>query len=55
MLVLILNQGGKVSVGEAVIHIIKTHKGSVKLGIEAPADIDILRDNAIKKEPRKDN
>lgn len=55
MLVPIRNEGEKVFIGDdIVIKVVETHKGCVKLGIEAPADTSILRDDAIKKEPRKD-
>ena len=55
MLRLLVYRGRKVFIGKDItIHIVETHQSCVELGIEAPADISILRNDAIKKEPRKD-
>ncbi|MBA3314305.1 MAG: carbon storage regulator [Planctomycetota bacterium] len=44
MLVLTRKQGEVIHIGEGIaIKVIKTGKGTVKIGIEAPADVKVLR------------
>jgi carbon storage regulator len=50
MLVLTRKQGEVIHIGEGVaIKVIKTGKGTVKIGIEAPADVKVLRGELSKK------
>jgi len=50
MLVLTRKQGEVIHVGEGIaIKVIKTGKGTVKIGIEAPADVKVLRGELSKK------
>ena len=51
MLVLSRRVGQKFTVGEAEITIVSCEVGKVRLGIVAPQDIQILRDDAVNKEP----
>jgi len=44
MLVLTRKQGEAIQVGDGItVKVIKTGKGTVKIGIEAPADVKVLR------------
>lgn len=50
MLVLTRKQGEVIHIGEGIaIKLIKTGKGTVKIGIEAPADVKVLRGELSKK------
>lgn len=50
MLVLTRKQGEVIHVGEGIaIKVIKTGKGTVKIGIEAPAEVKVLRGELTKK------
>jgi carbon storage regulator len=50
MLVLTRKQGEVIHIGEGIaIKVIKTGKGTVKIGIEAPADVKVLRGELSKK------
>lgn len=58
MLVLSRKDHQKVIVGSNItIHILETHHGRVKLGIEAPQDVDIRRDDTknVKHTPETTN
>ena len=51
MLVLSRNAGQQIRVGDIVITVVQTRKGSVKLGITAPPDVPIHRDDIKSTEP----
>ena len=49
MLVLTRTQGQKIQIGENItLIVVSTTKGRVKLGIEAPADVRVLRSELTK-------
>jgi carbon storage regulator len=51
MLVLTRKQGEVIHVGDGItVKVIKTGKGTVKIGIEAPAHVKVLRGELTKKE-----
>lgn len=54
MLVLTRKQGELIQVGDGItIKVIKTGKGTVKIGIEAPGHVKVLRGELAAKESRK--
>ena len=54
MLVLTVREGRSLEIGEVVtIKLLETRPGQVKIGIEAPEWITVLRDNARKQFPRR--
>ena len=54
MLVLSVDLGGTITIGEnVVVHCLGLKSnGTVRLGFEAPAEIPIVRGDAINKEPK---
>lgn len=45
-------RGSKLTIGDDVtVTVIKIDRNTVKLGIDAPADVKILRDDAKRREP----
>jgi carbon storage regulator CsrA len=54
MLVLSRRRNGKIFIGDniEVVVVEVRHNGVVRLGIDAPADVHILRDDCENKEPR---
>lgn len=56
MLVLTRKQGEQIQVGEGItVKVIKTGKGTVKIGIEAPAHVKVLRGELYEKEKGDSN
>jgi carbon storage regulator len=54
MLVLTRKQGELIQVGDGItVKVIKTGKGTVKIGIEAPAHVKVLRGELAAKEEQK--
>jgi carbon storage regulator CsrA len=49
-LVLHRKEGESLSIGEAVVTVLKARNGNVRLMIKAPKHVSILRDDANKKE-----
>lgn len=49
-LVLSRKEGESLTIGEAVVQIIKARSGNVRLAIQAPKHVAVLRDDATKKE-----
>lgn len=53
MLILTRHEGEWISIGDDIrLQIVRIKGDQVRLGIEAPADVAILRDDAKNKEPR---
>ena len=53
MLVLSRKRNQRIQIGDNVtIHIIQSRNGRVRLGIEAPRDVPVVRDDAKRKEKR---
>lgn len=56
MLILSRRESEKLRIGhDVVITICKVKDDQVKLGIDAPADVVVLRDNAVKQTPNTKN
>ena len=54
MLVLTRNQGQSILIGDNIkLTVVGTKGGQVRFGIEAPADLTILREEVAKKEGKK--
>ena len=54
MLVLTVKEGRTLKIGEVVtIKLLETRPGQVRIGIEAPEWITVLRDDARKRFPRR--
>lgn len=52
MLVLTRNTGDKLMIGENIeVVVLGVSGGQVRIGISAPREIKVLRDNAIRREP----
>lgn len=52
MLVLTRNTGEKLMIGEDIeVVVLGVNGGQVRIGIQAPASIQVLRDNAIRRHP----
>lgn len=52
MLVLTRNTGEKLMIGENIeVVVLGVNGGQVRIGIQAPASIHVLRDNAIRRHP----
>lgn len=53
MLVLSRKAGEAITIGDRVkVHVVEVREGYVRLGIEAPRDVEILRDNAVLRVPK---
>lgn len=53
MLRLARKPGQSVTIGDAItITILETHRGKAIVGIDAPPDVEILRDDAKRRTPR---
>ena len=54
MLVLTRRKGQRIEIGPHItVHVIAVEGGLVRIGIEAPPEVSILRDDAKVREPRK--
>ena len=54
MLVLTLKEGRAINIGEVVtVKLLETRSGQVRIGIEAPEWIEVLREDARKRFPRR--
>ena len=52
MLVLTRNTGEKLMIGENIeVVVLGVNGGQVRIGIQAPASVQVLRDNAIRRHP----
>lgn len=55
MLFLTRKEQERITIGDEItIVVLRAKNGEAKIGIEAPKDIPILRDNAKNTQPRKD-
>lgn len=55
MLVLSRRAGQRIEIGpDIAVNVLDVYRGEVRLGIEAPKDVCILRDDAKRRDPRKD-
>lgn len=52
-LVLDVAESGYVRIGDVVVYVRETSRRSVKLVIQGPADVEIIRDNVRSVEPKK--
>ena len=53
MLCLTIKQGDFVQIGTAKVKVIESTKGQIKLGVEAPKDVLILREKLLKTKIRR--
>ena len=51
MLVLGFKQGDTVRVGEALIQVVEVRAGQIRLGFDAPRQVQIMRGNAKRRVP----
>jgi len=50
MLILTRKEGEKVRIGDdIVIHVVDIGKGNVRIGVEAPKNVDIMRDEVVER------
>lgn len=54
LLVLTVKPGEKVQIGENIfVVVVRSLPNNIKIGIEAPRDVQIVREDAINRTPRK--